>query len=474
MKGLAASGIALGALGSSLGSGVAEAADPVSLTAFVDAGHNQKPFEWYSEDVKRMFNVDLSIENAPFSAVYEKAKLEFLSHTGAYDIVTFYPLYLGDFARSGYLVPLGEYNQRKSLELDDVVTGFREFYTKFQGELYTAPYDGDELVFYYRKDLFNHPREKADFGDEYGYELSAPETWDEYTDIAEFFTRSSGERLGDETLSDNFYGGAFFGKKFGVWAWWANRFAAYGGKYFDEDFQPGINTDAAVRALEDMKEFKQYTPPNVMGLGYPELKNVFLNRNVAMVIQWADVGKKAADPEQSQVVGKVGYSHIPGVEQDDGSVYWRSLMPVGRVLSVNQDSPHPWKAYQVIQYLSAVTSIDDVSTSATGLDPYRYSHFNQPDEYEMFDSTDQAQNYLDAVQLNLENGYPEPIIPGGSQYENVLSTAIQDTLTGKSGSRAALDEAARKWNQITDRFGREKQKSIYESLTEGWEEEGLW
>lgn len=173
---------------------------PVKLTVVGDAGHNQKPFEWYQDEILEKFNVDLSVEGVPFAQVYDKEKIEFVSHTGAYDIITFYPKLLGDYATNEHIVPLDEYNEKLSLELDNVAAGFREFYTKFQGKIYAAPYDGDVLMLYYRKDLFNHEDEREAFKEKYGYELQPPETWNQFEDIAEFFTREKGEELAGKTV----------------------------------------------------------------------------------------------------------------------------------------------------------------------------------------------------------------------------------------------------------------------------------
>lgn len=426
--GIKASRIIVAALlfvGFVVGGALTQAAeDVVTITVVGDSGHNQKPWEWYKDDFKKKFGVDLKIVGVPFAQVYEKEKIEFVSHTGAYDIITFYPKYLGDYAGAGYLVNLEEYTQKLDPKLEDITAGYREFYSKFGGKLFAIPYDGDVLNLYYRKDLFNNEEEKAAFKGKYGYDLRAPETWDEYLDVAKFFTRKAGEKLAGETLKRDFYGTSEYGQRDWVWAWWGNRFASLGGVYFEvETMEPMINSEVGVKALKMLKEAYQYAPPEVLSFGYEECKDAFLNGDTAMVIQWPCVGKKGGDAEQSKIVGKIGLSHVPGVRKD-GEVYYRAMMPCGRVLGINKDSEHPWKAYQVIHYVSTVTSIDDVSTAKTGLDPYRHSHFTRPEEYEMFPSKQDAEIYLAGVSQNMEHGYPELLMPGAGQYEDVLGVEI--------------------------------------------------
>lgn len=448
--------------------------EAVSLTVVGDAGHNQKPWEWYKDDFKKLYNVDLKIVGVPFGEVYEKLKIEFVTHTGAYDIVTFYPKYIGDFAGAGHLYPLDEFVAKLDPKMADVTPGYRDFYCKYKGKIYALPYDGDVLSLYYRKDLFENPEEKAAFKAKYGYELRPPLTWDEYLEVAEFFTRKKGEKLAGKVLDRDFYGTAFYGQRDWVWAWWGNRFASLGGVYFDEKtMEARINSPAGVKALEHMIETMKYSPPEVLAYGYEELKDIFLEGDTAMVIQWPCIGKKGADPAESKIVGKIGVTTVPGVLKD-GKLYRRAVMPCGRVLGISIDSKNPWKAYQVIWHVSVKTSMDDVSTALTGLDPYRYSHFEHPEEYEMFPTIKDAEIYLKGIQSNMVIGFPELVMPGTEQYEDVLGRRITEALTGAKSPKQALDEAAREWNKITDRFGRERQLKLYQELVAGWREAGLW
>jgi multiple sugar transport system substrate-binding protein len=446
----------------------------ITLTVMGDAGHNLKPFEWYNDKFKEKFGVQVNIVGVPFGELYEKEKVEFVAGTGAFDLAIVFPKFVGEFAQAGYLLPLDEYAKKLDPKLEDVTPGYRDFYCKFGGKLYAVPFDGDVLSLYYRKDLINHSGEKAAFRKEFGYDLKVPETWDEYMDVAKFFNRGTGQKVGDEKRDRPFYGTAFYGQKDQIFAWWGNGFASMGGVWFDEKtMKPMINTQNGIDALEYTIKLAKYCPPDVLAYGYEELKDVFLNGDCAMVIQWPCVGKKGADASQSKIVGKIGVSHVPGIKKD-GGIYYRALMPCGRTLAISSKSKYPWEAYQILHYLSVETSIDDVSTPETGLDPYRYSHFQKPEAYEMFASVDDAKIYLAGVQKNMEKGYPELVIPGAVEYEEALGVQLMKAIAGETTAKAALDAAAREWDAITDRLGRDDQRSLYQSLVKGWREAGLW
>lgn len=443
----------------------------VSLVVAGDAGHNLRPFEWWADEIYEQSGIRIrEIVGLPFTGVYEKLKTEFIAGSGAFDIVVFYPAFIGDFAGNGYLLQLDEYAQKHDPELDDVIPAFRELYLKWQGKLYALPFDGDVLNLYYRTDLFNDPQEKEAFRARYGYELAPPATWDEWLDVAEFFTRDTD---GDGRI--DLWGAAEYGQRGNSWAWWANRFAAYGGVYFDEDMNPMINSEAGVKALENMIATLQFSPPDTLAYGYEELRDVFLQGRVAMVVQWADVGKKGNDPELSHIPGKLGVAPMPGVRLPDGTIRRRAMMPVGRVLAVTKDTRHPEAAYWVIRFLtSKEKSLHDVSSSQTGLDPYRYSHFANPEAYDMFASIEEATNYLQGVQANMEIGYPELTIPGAWQFEDALDLQINRALAGQLSPQQALDAAAQEWRNIVQRFGRDMMRRFYLDSLQSWRTLGLW
>ena len=61
-----------------------------------------------------------------------------------------------------------------------------------------------------------------------------------------------------------------------------------------------------------------------------------------------------------------------------GKVVHRSMMPVGRVVAVAADCRNKEAAYWVAKHISYDRSLEDVSTALTGLDPYRSTHFKNP------------------------------------------------------------------------------------------------
>jgi multiple sugar transport system substrate-binding protein len=444
----------------------------VTITAFCDAGHNALPFEWYAPEFEKV-GIKIKLITAPFANVYEKLKTEFVAGTGAYDVIVFFPLYLGEFAGMGYLKPLDEYAKKYNPRMDDVAKAFAKLYCYYGGKLYTLPYDGDVLSLYYRKDLFNNPEEKAKFKALYKRELRPPVTWDELIDVAKFFTRKKGEKLAGKVLTEDFYGYAFIAQRGSfAYAWWLAEFASRGGRYFDENMKPMINSPAGVTALQRIVDVMPYCPPDVLSYGYEELKDALILGRIAMCLQWPCNWKKGNDPAQSKIVGNVGITHVPGIIKD-GKLVFRAPMPCGRVLAVSAASRNPEAAYYVAKVLSYDKSLADVSTPKTGLDPFRISHFNNPKAFAEFAPESEAKEYLSALRKNLTYGYPDLNLPGSAEYIDVLEIYLGKAYTKEMTPKAALDAAAAEWEKITERLGRANQIKIYKDLLQSWKEAGI-
>lgn len=441
-----------------------------------DAGHNLKPYEFWKGEFEKA-GIRLQIIEVPFEGVYEKEKTEFVAGTGAFDVVTFYPTYIGDFAGNGYLEPLDEYMKKQPPEAwdpnpSDVLAPFWELYCKFGGKVYALPIDGDVHMLMYRKDLFEHPDEQSAFKAKYGKDLKPPETWDDWLQIGEFFTREKGEKLAGNVLDRNFYGSAEFAKRGFSFAWFVDRWAAFGEPYFDENMKPLVNSPNAIKALQNFVDSLKNAPPDVRGYGYDELRDAFLKGSVAMVVQWTDVPKKGADPNQSEIAGKIGVGRVPGWKIGDRVVH-RAMMPVGRVVAVAADSRHKEAAYWVAKHVSYDRSLENVSTALTGLDPYRKVHFTNPQAYTMFGSIEEAQAYLNGVEAAMADGYPEIFIPGAAQYADSLDLHVNKALAGQETPDVALNAVAEEWDAITDKLDRKKQIELWRKALEAYRTLGL-
>jgi multiple sugar transport system substrate-binding protein len=396
--------------------------------------------------------IKLRLEKAPFLEYAGKVFNDATTKAGNYDVVLMETNRMGDLAAAGYLADLSPWVEKYDPGLDDVISPLNRVWPRYDGKYVGLPSDGDVFVFYYRKDLLDDPKEKAAFKRRYGTELAVPKTYDEYTKVLEFFTRP------DEKL----YGAAEWRVK-GVTYWWFwQRLWSAGGTYFTDDMSAAINSPEGVKALEDMKAMNEFMPPDVLSYGYVETLEAMSNGSVFSNISWPAAGKTVNDKANSKTAGEWGFATVPGYDTP------RSMAAPGYNLIVSEHAKaNKEAAYLYAQWLQSPENLIEANRNPKGnTDVIRASIFKDPAMADIFKGAD---DYFAAQQANMEQAVPDPIIPGYTEYTQALEIEISAFMTGKKSAQAALDAAAEKWNQITDDFGREEQKTIWSNFLREYE-----
>ncbi len=406
-----------------------------------------------AEEFKKQTGLTLKDEFAPFMDHRTKVMQDAVNKTGAYDMVILQTSWMGDFYKAGYLTPLTEWVKKYNPDLEDMIAPFNKVWSQYAGETYGLPTDGDTWILYYRKDLFEDPKEQQAFKAKYGHDLKTPATWDEFNHIAEFFTRPD----------QNLYGATEWRAK-GVTYWWFfERLGSLGGSYFGDGMKPAIASPEGIKALEDLKAMNQYMAPDVMSFGYAETVEAFSSGQAAMLITWPAAGKNFVDAKASKVIGKVGYTTVPGYELN-GKPNPKTMTVPGYSLVVNSSTKNSKEAvYLVAQWLTSPEQLKRANMNLSGnTDVLRNSVFSDPDMRRIFDG---AGEYLDAQKANIAQGFPEPILPGYDEYMQAIEIEISRYMTGELDSaKEALDNAAAQWDKTTDKQGRDEQEQLYKAF----------
>lgn len=369
-----------------------------------------------------------------------------------YDIYILFPAKIPQYVERDLLLPLDQY-MKNTKDMDDILPVYRKLYMKYGGHDYGMVYDGDTHLLFYRKDIFE--KYNNEYKQMYNKDLKPPTTWEEYDQIAKFLTKDTNN---DGKI--DVYGTAIFGGDAKRYIWFAERFLSMGGKYFDEEMNPLIQSKLGVKALQDLVNLNDNgsTPPNSM-YDWIDLNNSFLHGNLAMVVQWSDTSRFSFDKKiwKSSVENQVGWTLVPTANLNNprGGVW------IGRVLGISKKSVHPDKAWDIIAYITskniskqAVTSKDTIN------DPFRYSHFSSVGKG-AFPTKKMNEDFLNTVKASLSNPNADLMIPGSWEYMQTLDTNIHLALIHKLTPEAALRKTADEWNKITERYGRTEQSNQY-------------
>lgn len=394
-----------------------------------------------------------------------------------YDIFVVISMWNGTLLGNNHIEPIPE-SVKKQIDWEDILPIYRNSVLSWNNKSYGLPYDGDCINLYYRKDLFENPKNRTAFQNRYGYPLTPPKTWKSFRDVAQFFNGWDWDNDGKPE-----YGMAGLRVKndISMLQFFAQA-AAYAkhpddkAYYFDpETMKPRINNPAFVKALKDYIDFMQFGPPGMASFAGHDVRNAFASGEVAMAMDWADMGIFAANSPVSIVKDNVGYAQIPGSDtvynarksQWDKRPNSVSSISGNWMFLVNKESKNKELAFAFAAHMTSKEMTKKLTaTNGTAVNPSRYSHFNDPASWNSAGfSTPSAKAYLDEITVSLKN--PNVVyditIPGAGEYYQAIDEYAYKALMGEMKPQEAMNKAAEKWEKITDKIGREKQSSFYKS-----------
>jgi multiple sugar transport system substrate-binding protein len=461
---LAGIALAFGGAGAALAQGQSAAERAVeeakqyagtTLTVTWEAGLQAlDPLNFSGPKWEELTGIKIAVVEMPFDEMFPKTMAEFRAGTGAYDVLNVVPSQMPDLVAAGVIEPLDgyidEYGFREHLRT--IAPVYRDNWMTVNGETYGLPDDGDVFILYYRRDLFEEPANREAFKAKYGYELEPPKTWEEFDQMAKFFT---------DTYAPQMYGTALIRGAGLIEPFWQERFRNEGGRFFDlETMKAQINNEVGVKVMTDMVKEHQWMPPGAQSWGFVEVLSAWLSGDVAMTISWPPFGRWSAGygskeealswVPKSEIAGKVGYALPPGGHPE---------LANGFALGISSQSRNKEAAYLFIQWMnSPEVSLERVQLPYALRDPFRENHFAD-DEYAS--RWPEAPEYLATLQEAAETGLLDLSILQTASYVEVLGRAIQAAISG-TDPKEALDRAAAEWDSLTEQIGVNAQRAAYD------------
>ncbi len=427
----------------------------------------------------------LQVAGYPTPDLFDKIRSAIVTGTGAFDVIFYSSGWAADIMGSGFLREVPK-DVIAKIDWDDIIPLYRERLLTWGGKTYSLPYDGDLHVYYYRKDLLLDPKNRSDFKARYGYEWDAEmgaRTWEEYRDIAEFFTGWDWNKDGKPD-----YGAIeTMGRKKSSFYFFFSRAGAYAKHpqdpafFFDlEAMRSRINSAGFVKGLENWINIIPFTPEGTIANGTAELRRDFIGGRCAQAFEWADIGTLSYDVKRSVIKDKVGFSKLPGAKQayNPKTKQWDNFADInyapfiafgGWIIGVTRTSKHPEAAFDLAAWLGGTDMSMRLCTEPdSGVNPFRESHFTNIKAWvEAGMSEESARRYMGAIRDSYThpNAIIDLRIPGTVEYFDNLEIYTSQALAKQISPQDALDQAAKAWDAVTDRLGRDKQRKYYrESL----------
>lgn len=410
--------------------------------------------------------------------------------------------WVADFVNLGYAQPLDSYItadvNSEELAYSDVPDGVRKK-NSFGGKTYSMLVDNDNMIFFYRKDVFADPAWQEQFRNDPANtahkELpNPPKTLAEMLEVAKFF--QSKDWNPDITGETSFVtSSAGLGQSHYYVLAWTTPYTVMppgvapspGLLLFKPDMTPLVNSPGFVRGVTEWKQLIDCCVKSFGASDGPEGLNgreavidQFIRGRALMAIDWGDIGP-AAFRAESVVQGKVGFAMAPGaVEYYDWqtSAWMTTTEPNyapmhqfnGWAMYVASTSKKKDIGWQFVRAFSSPQhSLEAVADPSGGYQPWRTSHSTNLTYWQSQGwGTSDAQQYVQAIldTTNHPNRVIDIRIPGSFRYGDVLEAELKQIVVGAKTPQQAMDDAAARFEEITTDLGRVPSIDAYRSHLE--------
>ena len=345
----------------------------------------------------------------------------------------------------------------------DLLETYRTKLSKFGPDTTFVPFGSQFFVCYYRADLLQELKE------------SPPTNWADYERL-----RGKLQAFGQNRAN---WHGALEPTASG---WAAKAFLARAASYvthrdnystlFDiRTMSPLVASEPFVRALNEMQAANSTDDAR---LSAHDVRRAFWQGETAMALTFptAVTISELATTKSNEAGFKAGIAIIPGSMQvyNTEKIIWddrrREETPhiptliSGHVGMVSAKTSDPVAMFKLLLWLSGREWGTEVFASSPESGIGRKSEIEQVSRWvEKEMTSEQMMQYVSVLSKhwNANEAFAMPPIPGHAEYMAVLDREILQVLDGQKAPQEALDEVARQWETITEKYGVETQRDLY-------------
>lgn len=436
-----------------------------------------EPTALHAKQFEELTGAKVNVVHVPFGDLFQRIMIPFQTGQNAYDVLFYGSLWIGDFNQ--YLAPVPEkYFNTKSMQ--EVTKNYKDVAT--WGEVMVQfPVDGDRHYLKYRTDVFDNPKMQEKYKKDTGKELRVPTTWEEYNEIALYFTGWDWDGDGEPN-----YGTAEVAKRDDLmFSAFISRAAPYaknphvkGGFFFDlKTMKPLINTPGWVRGLELFVEAQKAFPPGGNNFGLGDEIFSFGGGQTLMSYSWDDAFIQAMQKD-SRIRNKVAAAPLPGAAKawNRNTRKWEEFDPPNRApyitwgwtSAVSKMSKNKDMAFDYLCFFSnQANTLHDLQIGRFGVNPYRTTHFD-PNFWiaKLGWDKNTATTYVETLSSmdDSKNRVFDLRVPGVGQFMSSLAAGVSKALAGQETPQKALDGVAEEWQQIVDRIGKDRVRAAYANV----------
>lgn len=398
----------------------------VSWPALAHFQSAEKLVEEFTEET----GIEVEIDALQYLKLRDRQILEMSKPNGEYDVVSWVVMWKGEYVSKGLLTPLSQFYTSGSLvdpkyDINDiadaylqnggVVGGTKGYMPGRSGALYGIPFGAETSILAYRKDLFEK------------HKIDVPKTYDELTAAMTKLSEAGVPALTSRGKTGH-----------QITAAWLFHLAPHGGKIFDDEWNPVVNSPEAVKAAEFLRHTVKTGPKGIETFGFGEASAAFLQGDAAMHLDTLKIAAMSRNKKLSKIDGNVGYALHPTAKRCGSETG-------GFALGIPANAPNKEAAFLFIQYMTSKSA--DQRMVELGGDPIRISTLkNNADKFDEYG--------VIAEQLACADPDWRPLIPEWNEINiDVLGQALTKIVTSDEPIKPILDKANEQLRAIMEREG---------------------
>ena len=375
----------------------------------------------YIEEFTELTGIEVNLYALSEQQFFEKQKMVLATGSDEYDISMIGPEFIWEY--EPFLEPLNDYIEDETLT--DPAWDMADFYegllasNSISGNLFAAPVMAEGYIYQYRKDLF----------DKYG--LTPPETLDEWIETTKALRKALDEDGKADVDALALRGVRGPGTVLLVPMCLLN---AAGGTDFDENGKCAMNSDVSIEVHEKYMELvKAGCSNDWSNYDWYDVKDALTAGRAASGADCNFFAAEQWNSENSQVVGKMAYALLPGVEVSNTWTWG---------LSVNNASQHKKAAWLFLQWATSKERLLDASLNYKNFDPTRKSVTEHPEVRAMFE---EMANYLEIDEQMLAKAEILPTkIAECFTFCDMWVVALQEMWMGNKTVEESLNDLTKK------------------------------
>ena len=380
------------------------------LNLFLIPSPSSTSIQSFIPEFEAKTGVKVNVSETPYGEAHQKQLLSYKQKAGAYDIAQFDNSFLAPFCQAKAMTDLGEWvSGSDEYDINDFDKGQQDYGKCASGETFGLTLSTEPMIQWYRTDLY----EKLG--------IKPATTWDEWYSNAQKIQASgaNGQLIG-------------FGPN--VSWWWMTMVWSFGGKLYDENLNPTVNSPEAIAAVDYMKKLLSVSPKGAITANGDEVTSKFLGENIGAMLNYSGYYGMALDPSINKNAGKFATAPMPKGASDITHL-------AGWNIGIPSDAKNPNAAWAFLEFVLGKTNAKaylESGAAAIG----RKSIIS--------DSSLLEKNpYLPQLEIPASSRIERyPQIAVWPEFEVAAIDAVTKVLTGKSASKAAMDALNEKLKTI--------------------------